>query len=396
MQIALYIHIPFCEKKCPYCDFNSFAGYENLHDAYVDALCREMAAIAAKGREAGVSYVAQTLFFGGGTPTLLEPRQFKKMLASASRELGWHKGLETTTEANPGTVSETYLRDLLDLGINRVSLGVQSLDDAMLQRLGRIHNARQALEAFEACREAGIENVNIDLMYGLPGQSLAHWQETLCEAASLAPAHLSLYPLTIEPNTHFWQLRESGKLAFPTDDEVAEMYELAEETLAASGYEHYELSNWAKGRGRELGSPSGYRCHHNLTYWRNQHYIGLGAGAHSFVPGERYHNVASPVEYIRLVETTSEAVTFRERIHRSLEIAETLMLGLRLSEGVRRGTFLERFGFDLDQVVGNALSEAGRQELIFDDGEAVVLTERGRLLANEVFVLILDELAQKA
>ena len=396
MMVAIYVHIPFCEKKCPYCDFNSYSGYGALHDAYVDALCYEMAAVATRGHEIGAHYVARTLFFGGGTPTLLEPRHFAKLLASAHQQFGWHEGLETTTEANPGTINRTYMQDLRSLGINRVSLGVQSLDDVMLRRLGRIHNARQAVEAIDSCRNAGIENMNMDLMYGLPDQSESHWKKTITQALYLSPEHFSLYPLTIEQDTPFWKLQETGKLVVPGEDEVAEMHEFAAEALGAAGYEHYELSNWAIEPERSSGAMASYRCKHNLTYWHNEPYIGLGAGAHSFIHGERYHNTMSPPDYVRGIETTEDIVSFRERIDQSLEMAETLMLGLRLSEGIYRDTFHTRFCCELDEVVGDVLSQAIQQGLVSDNGEAVALTRRGRLLANEVFVPILDKLTQKA
>ncbi|MBI2953522.1 MAG: radical SAM family heme chaperone HemW [Chloroflexi bacterium] len=382
MDIAIYIHIPFCERKCPYCDFNSFSGRQALRTAYVDALCHEMAAVAARGRALGASYAARTLYFGGGTPTLLDPRHFAQLLACAREQFGWHERLETTTEANPGTIDVAYLRALRALGVNRVSLGVQSLDDAMLRRLGRIHDASAAIAAVEACREGGFENLSVDLMYGLPDQDLPHWRRTLEQVAALAPEHLSLYPLTIEPGTPFWRRRESGRLILPPDDDVAEMFEVAEEALKANSFDHYELSNWA------LGMV--HQCQHNLTYWRNQPYVGLGAGAHSSLHLERYHNVESPSDYIRLVGDRADAVASRESIDRNLEMAETLILGLRLADGVRRTAFRDRFGRNLDEVIGDALSRPGLDELIADDGERIALSPRGKLLANEVFVAVLD------
>ncbi len=388
-KVAVYIHIPFCQRKCLYCDFNSYAGGEDLYDPYVEAVCREMAVVADRGQKRGVSYAARTLFFGGGTPTLLAPHHFERMLRAAEDRFAWHGGLETSTEANPGTIGVDSVRTLRAAGINRISLGVQSFDDAMLLRLGRIHDSHKAFDAIDACRRAGIENLNVDLMFGLPEQDVAQWRQTLDRSLSVQVEHLSLYPLTIEENTPFQEMYEAGRLVIPEEDDVAAMYELAEEKLA-SRYEHYEISNWATKGWGSWDPLVSYRCQHNLVYWRNDPYIGIGAGAHSFLHGERFANVNSPADYIGEVGSQGNAVAFRESISQGLEVGETLMLGLRLSDGVERRAFGLRFGYSLDETLGDLLPRLSQSQLIYDDGEKIALTSRGRLLANEVFAPILE------
>lgn len=395
MQVSVYIHIPFCQTKCPYCDFNSYVGCEDTFDDYVEAVCAEMTSLAQRSRRAGAGYTARTLYLGGGTPSLLAPSQVERLLAQTAREFGWHRDVETTVEANPGTIDEAFLRHLRECGVNRISLGVQSFDDVLLSQLGRGHSAREAVDAIEACRKAGFTNLNIDLIYGIPGQDVDQWRRTVLQAICLAPDHLSLYPLTLEPNTSFHERAQSGDLVMPNEDDVAQMYELAEEMLASAGYEHYEISNWAKVASGFSGVSSIYRCQHNLVYWLNEPYVGLGAGAHSYVNGVRYHNAMLPQEYIRLVEARGDAVVFRENISKSLEMAETMMLSLRLTDGLSRSTFRERFGCDPEAVAGLALSWALDHLLLTSDSASITLTPRGRLLANEVFVRIFSELTQE-
>ena len=293
--IGLYVHIPFCRAKCAYCDFNSYAGLEHLFAPYVRALARE---IELAGRRHPLQ--AQTIYLGGGTPTVLPLDLLGEVLAACRRAFQVPEGAEVTVEANPGTVDGDYLAGLLSLGINRLSLGVQSFDEGELRLLGRIHTAREAVEACHLAREVGFDNLNLDLIYGIPRQTLAGWRETLRQALDLHPDHLSLYALTLEEHTPLAQRIARGEVPAPDDDLAAEMYVLAEETLAEAGYVHYEISNWAR---------PGRQCRHNLTYWRNQPYLGFGAGAHSYFRGVRWWNVSSPEEYIaRLMQGPEPAV----------------------------------------------------------------------------------------
>lgn len=368
--IGLYVHVPFCRARCAYCDFNSYAGLEDLYAGYVQALAREMA--AAGPRRAG------TVYIGGGTPTVLPLALLAEILAAARRGFSLDDDAEISLEANPGTVDARFLSGLRELGVNRLSLGVQSLDDAELRLLGRIHSAAQAVEAFQAARQAGLENVNLDLIYGLPGQSLAAWQASLSRALELGPEHLSLYALSLEECTPLAGRVLRGELPAPDPDLAAEMYDWAEAACAAAGYEHYEISNWAR-------EPR-LRCRHNLATWRNEPYLGVGAGAHSWAGGRRWWNVARPAEYAARLMAGASPVDGAEEIPTGLEMAETAILGLRLlEEGLSLVRFRLRFGVDPRRQYAAELDELLALGLVELDAERLRLTQRGHLLANQAF-----------
>jgi oxygen-independent coproporphyrinogen-3 oxidase len=371
---SLYIHIPFCQAKCAYCDFNSYPGQEALFDGYAAALVRETEA-------AGPARV-QTLYIGGGPPTVLPLFLLAQILDEARRSFPIDAAAEISIEANPGTVDLEKLAGLRTLGINRLSLGVQSFDDAELRLLGRIHTAAEAVEAFRAARQGGFDNVNLDLIYGLPRQSLDSWSATLSRALALRPDHLSLYALSVEEGTPLEASIARGSLPEPDPDLAAEMYELAERTLAQQGYLHYEISNWAR--------TGTHRCHHNLTYWHNEPYLGIGAGAHSWAGGWRWSNVSQPANYVAQTLDGQRPIATEEEIGPPLEMGETMMMGLRLlNEGVTYERFRERFGQDLRQRFANELAELTDLDLIAQDGERVRLSERGHLLGNQVFLRFL-------
>lgn len=377
---GVYIHIPFCRQKCHYCDFNSYPGMEGLFVPYVEALGREMALV---GQHVG-PLRAETLYIGGGTPTVLPPALLARVIALCKEHIPWRKGAEVTVEANPGTVDAPYLEKLLSLGVQRLSLGAQSFHDDELALLGRIHRASDVADAVQDARRAGFRNINLDLIYGLPGQTLDRWHRSLEEAISLEPEHISLYALTLEEHTPLARRIAQGELPPPDDDAAADMYILAEEALASAGYHHYEISNWAK---------PGFQCRHNLRYWRNLPYIGLGAGAHSWWGSRRWHNVAHPAAYIRRLESTPSASPFPspaaeggEAIDLRTEMAETVILGLRLvEEGVRFTDFTARFGRDLREVYGPQIQELVELGLLEVYHQGIRLTTRGRLLGNEAF-----------
>ena len=383
IEVGLYVHVAFCKSICYYCDFNTYAGLGSLIPRYVEALRGEIAALpTALPGEAAVSRPPcriGSVFFGGGTPSLLSPAQVSTVLAAASR---WPvvDGAEVTLEANPGDLSVDHLRALHDAGVNRLSLGVQSFDDQMLRRLGRRHDAATAVKAFRQAREAGFDNLSIDLMFALPGQSLEHWEKTLGQALALAPDHLSLYNLTVESGTPFGVWADAGKLSVPDDDAAADMYQAAIDHLGAAGYEHYEISNWARADGQH-----DYRAQHNLRYWRDQPYFGVGAGAHSSFGGYRYGNVRGPAEYVRRIEAGESPVDSVELIDRALAMGETMMLGLRLEEGIDVDSFRERFGCSPDDAFEGQLVDLIDAGLITTGGGRIRLTHRGRFLGNEVF-----------
>ena len=392
MQTALYVHIPFCRQRCTYCDFNTYSGLLALRPAYVEALRSELRVRAERHpRIAGT-----TLYFGGGTPSLLSPDVVHAIVDDARKYLALSPKAEITLEANPGTVDVRSLAALREAGVNRLSLGVQSAHADELRLLGRIHTWNEATDAITAARQAGFDNLSIDLMYGLPGQPLARWQVTIERALALAPEHLSLYALTVEPETPLSRVIETGELPTPDADLAADMYVWVSEALCAAGFWQYEISNWARGRHPATAvweRPPGGRSEgigpwvsrHNLVYWRTQPWLGLGAGGYSWLEGRRWSNVLHPADYIQAAQAEAWPEVDVEVISPGLERAETLMMGLRLAEGVAEVDFQARFGVGLAEVYGAtimALMEAG---LVLWDGRCLRLSSRGRLLGNRVF-----------
>ncbi|MGB2800441.1 MAG: radical SAM family heme chaperone HemW [Dehalococcoidia bacterium] len=369
-NLSLYIHIPFCQSKCHYCSFNSYSGMEWLIPGYVEALVKEI-----RGWEYGGT--VDTVYLGGGTPTMLDGQHLGAILEACGRVFAVAPDAEITIEANPGTISEPFLRQLRALGVNRLSLGVQSFDDRRLRELGRRHSASEALEAFGLARTV-FDNVNIDLLYSLLSQTLEEWQQALEKALGLELDHISLYPLTVEEGTPLSQEIASGRVIRPDPDLAAEMFLLAETML--SGYDHYEISNWA-GPGR--------RCRHNLTYWKNLPYLGFGAGAHSFFERRRFSNLLSPIEYVQRLNEADSPNEQEEYIGEALEMAETMILGLRLREGVNLVEFSNRFNRDAASVYGDEIDELVSLGLLLNDGNTICLANRGRLLGNQVFLRFL-------
>ena len=372
--VSVYVHIPFCRSKCAYCDFNSYAGLEYLFEPYVQALARDIRLVGE-----GLSLQSRTIYLGGGTPTVLPLSLLEEVLSALRQAFRMANDVEITIEANPGTVDSDYLAGLLDLGVNRLSLGVQSLDDGLLRLLGRIHTAAEAVESYNLARQAGLANISLDLIYGVPHQTLELWQSTLRQTLSLQPDHLSLYALTLEEHTPLARQVARGEIPSPDDDLAADMYILAEEMLVEAGYVHYEISNWA-------GPISNHKCRHNLTYWRNQPYLGFGAGAHSYFGDRRWHNFLSPMEYTVRLNVGMGSCAHSEDIDRATEMADTMILGLRLvEEGVSFEGFAGRFGERLESLYESELGDLEQLGLVEVTAERVRLTPRGRLLGNEVF-----------
>ncbi len=371
-SLSVYIHIPFCVSKCRYCTFNSYAGLGHLYEAYVEALQKEIVLFG----ESEEAWQAETIYLGGGTPTVLRVDLLNQILQSCRERFILAEDIEISIEANPRSVEPGYLRALRDLGVNRLSLGIQSFSDEMLALLGRVHTVTDAIEAYHAAREAGFENVNLDLIYALPSQTLEQWRTDLAEATALGPEHLSLYCLSVEEGTPLGDIVAAGSLPSPDADVAAEMYTWAEECLQNAEYQHYEISNWAR---------TGYQCRHNITYWRNRPYLGFGAGAHSFRGKRRYYNVADPAEYIRLVLAGGDTRSGSEMIDEALEMSETMIMGLRLNEGVSFEQFEERFRLPLAVVYDEQIGILVGQGLVHVNGSGLRLTTRGRLLGNEVF-----------
>jgi len=395
MNYSLYFHIPFCRHRCAYCDFNTYAGRVALIPAYVEALCSEIRSVATCAPE---RLPVHTIFFGGGTPSLLAPKQFEKILQIVHASFDLRPSdpsvtLEISLEANPGTVTLDSLRELHRIGFNRVSLGVQSVHPDELRQLERIHDFFEVIQSVKWARRAGFDNLNLDLIYGLPEQTLSRWEESLRRAVDLGPEHLSLYALTVEHGTPFGRWAARGLLPLPDPDLAADMYEWAGEYLEGQGYEQYEISNWSK---------PGCQCRHNLQYWRNQSYLGFGAGAHGCAERLRVANASHINTYIKLHQPNylipetpfplSPATVNRTRLTPYIEMQETMMLGLRLTqEGVSAAAFQERFGREMQSVFAKEIGELERLGLLEWAGDALRLTRRARLVGNQVFLRFVGE-----
>ena len=387
LPLALYIHIPFCQRKCPYCDFNTYAGREGQYDAFVRALARD---VKQTGERLGRPQV-RTVFLGGGTPTVLTPPHLERIFTALHAGFDLLPDAEITSEANPGAVDASRFGALRALGVNRLSMGVQSFDDEELRFLGRIHSAAEARAAYDLARRAGFDNINLDFMFGLPEQSPNTWQRTLTAALALQPEHLSLYSLTVEPGTPLAAWVARGQVSQPDPDRAADLYEMARDRLARAGFEHYEVSNWARGPLDSELLPR-FAARHNLVYWRNEPYLGFGPGAHGWFEGQRRAVLTDVGEYIRRVEAGEAYWAMEEPIHRTLEMGETMMLGLRLIRaGVERKRFRERFGRDVTEIWLKVLAELEARGLIEITPERVRLTPNAVLIANEVFAAFLPD-----
>ena len=380
---GLYVHVPFCTVKCSYCDFNSYAGIDDMQSAWLEAALTELSLWSPRLRGREVS----TIFIGGGTPSLLEGEAVQELLDTARSELRISDDAEVTLEANPESVQPDRLTAYRNAGVNRVSMGVQSLDASELVFLDRIHSAERADAAFAEIRDAGFDNVNLDLIYGLPGQTLETWQDSLERVLSWSgdgPDHISCYALTVEEGTPLAARVASGRVIEADADHVADIADWTAQRLSKAGYEHYETSNYAR---------PGHQCRHNLIYWRNQEYLAIGPGAHGFVDGVRYGVVRSPRLYIDRVRgdgsvpegLPSPAIDAAERVSEWDQLIDTLTSGLRLMEGIdltALPSLVERVRPTFDWAVSNGLAD--------DTGGRLRLTPRGHAVANEIFVRLLE------
>ena len=380
---SLYLHIPFCHTRCYYCDFNTYAGMLPLREPYVRALLTEIALAGELAEHAdGRVRRSRTLFFGGGTPSLLTVEQVTRLLHACREAFAVDEDAEITLEANPGTLNRKQLADLRTAGINRLSLGSQSFDAELLKTLGRIHTPEEITQALHHARAAGFTSINLDFMFGLPGQTMRHWQETLDQALALHPEHLSLYSLIIEEGTPFYTWAEEGRIVPGDEDLCADMYEYADERLQGEGYINYEISNWAL---------PGHASRHNLTYWQNLPYLGMGAGAHSFFADKRFSNERDPQAYIQTLKKRQLPIVESETIERLQQMSETAFLGLRTAQGLHLPTFEERFAESFASFVGNRLRIVEEAGLLEQADGWVRLSKHGRLLGNEVFMRLLPD-----
>ncbi len=369
----LYAHIPFCPTKCDYCAFVTHIGSDELIAPYVSALTLEASSLAARARGGTL----ETVYLGGGTPSMLTPQQISRLLSTFGECFGIAPGAEITVEARPTTVNAEKLEGYLQAGVNRISFGIESLARNELAALGRLGDERSPMAALEDARNAGFLSIAADLMYGIPLQTSASWAETLQHLVSWCPDHLSLYPLSIEPKTVFHRRWHRRQLAVPTDDQVVEMYHIACEALTDAGYLHYEVGSWCRG---------GHQCRHNLAYWHNREFFGLGVGAHGYVESRRTVNVRQTARYVELIQAGSDPTLEAEVIDPQTRRIETIMLNLRLlSEGLEMDRVREEHGWNMRERCATELTALSSAGLIRVHRGRVFLSESAVPVANEVW-----------
>ena len=382
-ELELYVHIPFCVRKCAYCDFLSAPADTQERTLYIDALTEE---IRARKNDFN-AYRVSTIFLGGGTPSILEGDDSARIFRALQENFDISDDAEITMEVNPGTVTEEKAASWRKSGVNRLSIGLQSADDRELKMLGRIHTYREFLDTWKIVREAGFENVNVDLISAIPGQNLRSWSETLRKAADLGPEHISAYSLIVEEGTPFYERYGDGSgededkgnhlPPLPDEDTEREIYKATEKILAEYGYHRYEISNYAK---------TGYECRHNLGYWERKEYLGLGLGASSLISECRFHNTADMERYLRFYENAGTGIC-EDIEHLSVEdqMEEFMFLGLRKTVGISVDDFRKAFGKEIREVYGEQMRKLEEQRLIEYSGNRVRLTERGTDISNYVF-----------
>lgn len=367
-ELELYIHIPFCVQKCKYCDFLSAPYDKELKEKYVESLCRKIRSY----QELAKAYHVISIFLGGGTPSVLESRQTKDIFLAIYDTFEVDKDAEITTELNPGTVTREKLQTYLDIGINRLSIGLQTVKNDELHRLGRIHTYEAFVETYTLARITGFKNINIDLISAIPGQTLKSWAETLDTVARLNPEHISVYSLIIEEGTPFFEMYGENREELPDEDDERQMYQDTKEMLEKYGYHRYEISNYAK---------DGYECRHNLGYWSRKEYLGIGLGAASLLNNERWNEVSEMESYLNSEENQFDNL---EELDVTAQMEEFMFLGLRKMEGVSRRLFFEAFGCQLEEIYGKELEKLIRQKLLAIEDDFIRLTEYGVDISNYV------------
>ncbi|MGE6629243.1 radical SAM family heme chaperone HemW [Bacillus sp. NPDC077027] len=377
---AAYIHIPFCEHICHYCDFNKFFIKTQPVDEYLTALEKEMKhTIEQKGKTE-----LKTIFIGGGTPTSLSVNQLDTLMDQIHRVLKPTDNLvEFAVEANPDELSLDKLNVLKSAGVNRLSFGVQTFEDDLLKKIGRVHQKKDVLTSFERARAVGFDNISLDLMFGLPHQEKHHLMDSMETAFSLGAEHYSVYSLIVEPKTVFYNLMQKGKLHLPPQEREAEMYELVMDEMEKHGLHQYEISNYAK---------PGFESRHNLTYWSNEDYFGFGAGAHGYVDGIRHANAGPVKHYLDLIDRTGFPYKETHKVTMAEKIEEEMFLGLRKIQGINKPHFQEKFGKKAEELFSAVLRDLHEKGLIQEDETSICLTRKGKLLGNEVFQAFLGEL----
>ncbi|MFC3039111.1 radical SAM family heme chaperone HemW [Virgibacillus xinjiangensis] len=368
---SAYIHIPFCSQICYYCDFVKFMYKENRATEYLEALEKEMDHYLP-----GDQHELETIFIGGGTPTALNREQLGALFRLIHRKFNVPNLKEFSIEVNPGDLDDEKARILRENGVDRISFGVQVMDDDFLKQLGRLHRVKDVYDTVDILTRNRLTNISLDLIYGLPNQSVDHFRRSLNEALAFDLPHYSTYALQVEPKTVFYQRRKKGQLTLPAEEEEVRMYQLLRKTMQKHGKQQYEISNFAQ---------PGYESKHNLTYWKNEHYFGFGAGAHGYLPGERTANLGALPAYIKQSKQDGNPVVQREEIGLRERIEEEMFLGLRKADGIDKADFARKFGFPLEELYGQAIKRMANKGLMAETQNGLQLTDDGLLLANRVF-----------
>jgi len=390
--LSIYIHIPFCRTRCYYCDFNTTTGTSHLIETYIDALIAEMKFVSGRMKEKPSIH---TIFFGGGTPSIIPANKIVSIIKQVRQCFPMIKDPEISMEINPIHLTHEYMKGLENGGVNRVSFGMQSASIEELRMLGRKHNFEDVIQSVTLARKISISNINLDIIFGLPGQTLESFERTLETAVQIQPPHLSLYALTVEEGTPLATMIESGEIPNPDSDIAGDMYETAMKKLAEFGYQQYEISNWA--------IDQDHQCKHNLQYWMNREYLGFGAGAHSHYNQWRWENTETLLNYIQKMKNPDDKVRqFSPASSQQIELTtnddlgETMIMGLRLTEdGIGENEFLMRFGVGLEEIYSNEIKTSILQNLLEwvekNNGRHLRLTQRGKLLGNQVFMRFLKD-----
>ena len=374
-EISLYIHIPFCKQRCFYCDFPTFAGKEGFREEYIGALVKEI-------EEKCSNYLIKTIFIGGGTPSYLEENELEKLLIAVSK-LNLSNKLEYSMECNPGTVNEDKLKIMKRYGINRISFGLQSCNDKLLKKIGRIHTFDEFLENYNLARKVGFDNINVDLMYGLPNLTIKDWKNTLEKICELKPEHVSAYSLIIEEGTAFYKLYEKDKLELPSEDDERVMDKLTKDILKANGYHQYEISNFAL---------DGRECEHNKVYWLLDEYIGVGSASSSYIDGYRLVNTSNINDYIERISNNISVVIDKYENTIEDEMEEFVFMGLRMVSGIDLLKFKKKFGVDINSIYKEVIEKNIKDGLLVVEENKMFLTAKGMELSNSVMSdFILDK-----
>ncbi|WP_370830608.1 radical SAM family heme chaperone HemW [Clostridium sp.] len=374
-EISLYIHIPFCKQRCFYCDFPTFAGKERFREEYIKALIKEI-------KEKCSDYLIKTIFIGGGTPSYLEENELEKLLITVSK-LKLSSKLEYSMECNPGTVNENKLKIMKRYGVNRISFGLQSCNDNLLKKIGRIHTLEEFLENYNLARKIGFNNINIDLMYGLPNLTIQDWKNTLEKICELKPEHISAYSLIIEEGTVFYKLYEKDKLELPCEDDERIMDKITKDILKANGYHQYEISNFAL---------DGKECEHNKVYWSLDEYIGVGSASSSYIDGYRFTNTSDINDYIEKISNNISVVIERYKNSIEDEMEEFVFMGLRMVSGIDLLKFEKKFGVDINSIYKEIIEKNIKDGLLVVEQNKMFLTAKGMELSNSVMSdFILDK-----